>query len=106
MNVLPLAVEAQEAVVACPVCHIGTLDDMDPVYCTVYIPGQERQDVEMALCGPCAVNVRQRALTGAETLADRQGSSGGSSPPPPSAADAWSALGLRPNGRGPEHADV
>lgn len=105
MHVLPIATAALEALVACPVCHAGTATDMDPVYATVYMPGQERMDAEMALCGPCAVEVRNRALVGAEALPDRQGGLGGSSPPPVSAADAWAALGLRPNGRGPEHAD-
>ena len=106
INVLPIATDALSAIVACPVCHAGTLDDMDPIYATVYMPGQPRMDVEMATCGPCAVEVRNRALAGAVELSDRQGALGGSSPPTISAADAWAALGLTPNGRGPEHSDV
>jgi DNA-directed RNA polymerase subunit RPC12/RpoP len=94
-------IEAQANVVACPACHAGTVDDMDPVYATVFIPGQPRIDAEMALCAPCAVEVRNRALVGSEKLPDRQGALGGSSPPPVTATDAWAALGLRPNGRGP-----
>ena len=106
MHVLPVAAEAVSNVVACPVCHAGTLDDMDPVYATIYLPGQDRTDAEMALCGPCAVEVRNRALLGAEQLVDRGAEVGGPSPQPVTAADAWAALGIRPNGRGPEHPDV
>jgi hypothetical protein len=102
-NVYVPAVSAMTELVSCPVCHAGTADDMDPVYATIYTPGQPRIDVEMALCGPCAVEIRNRALLGAEALPDRQGEVGGSSPPQVSAADTWAALGLTPNGRGPEH---
>jgi hypothetical protein len=106
MHVLPVALEAQENVVACPVCHVGTLDDMDPVYATIYLPRQERMDAELACCPRDAVEVRNRALLGADRLPDRGAEVGGSSPQPVTAADAWAALGIRPNGRGPEHADA
>lgn len=106
MHVLPIALEATENVVACPVCHEGTLDDMDPVYATIYLPRQDRNDAEMALCARDAVEVRTRAMRGAERLTDREVGSGGPSPQPVTAADVWAALGIRPNGRGPEHADA
>jgi hypothetical protein len=106
MHVLPVAIAAADNVVACPVCHMGTLDDMDPVYATIYLPRQDRQDAEMALCGKCAVEIRRRALVGAEQLVDREVGSGGPSPQPVDPADVWAALGIRPNGRGPEHADA
>jgi hypothetical protein len=93
-SVWPLAMEAQQNVVACPACHVGTVDDMDPVYATIYCPGQPQVDAEMALCGPCAVEVRNRAVAGAEKLPDRQGALGGSGPPPVTPADSWAALGI------------
>lgn len=99
MHVLPVATAAMEALVACPVCHTSTVSDMDPVYATIYMPGQPQMDAEMALCGPCAVEVRNRAQLGAEDLPDRQGELGGSSPPPVTSADAWKALGLDPSVR-------
>jgi len=101
-DVWQVAIDAQAQVVACPVCHAGTVDDMDPVYATIYCPGQPQIDAEMALCGPCAVEVRNRAQAGAEKLPDRQGALGGSSPPPVTAAQAWAALGLDPAVRVPE----
>ncbi len=105
-NVYPALIEGFANLVACPVCHQGTVDDMDPVYATIYTPGQPQIDAEWALCGACAVEVRNRAILGSDKLPDRQDGVGGSSPPPVSAADAWAALGLAPNGRGPEHPDA
>jgi hypothetical protein len=98
--------DAMNDLVSCPICHAGTASDMDPVYATIYIPGQPQIQSEMALCGPCAVEMRNRALVGAEKLPDRRDESGGSSPPTISAADSWAALGIRPNGRGPEYPDA
>lgn len=102
-NVWVVVLQAMDNLVACPVCHEGTAENMDPVYATLYVPGQPRMDTEMALCPRDAVEVRNRALLGAETLQDRQGALGGSSPPPPTAAEAWAALGIVPrelNARG------
>ena len=95
-NVWIAASEAMNNLVACPVCHEGTADNMDPVYATLYVPGQPRMDAEMALCPRDAVEIRNRALLGAESLQDRQSALGGSSPPPPTAADTWAALGITP----------
>jgi hypothetical protein len=68
---------------------------MDPVFCKVYVPGQPETMLELATCPKCAVELRNRALTGAEALPDRrEGFRGQASEP--SAADVWASLGLRP----------
>ena len=96
VTLLGLIPSALENLVTCPACGISTVDDMDPVYATCYVPGQPQLDLELALCGAHAVEIRNRALAGAETLADRQGALGGSSPPPQLPTDAWAALGILP----------
>jgi hypothetical protein len=106
MNVLPIYLDSMSEILQCPVCHSGTESDYDAVYGTIYAPGQPRIDMECATCGPCAVEVRNRAQVGATKLPDRRDDVGGPAPQLPSAADAWAALGLVPNGRGPEQADA
>ena len=95
-SVYPVAIAAQSALAACPVCHISTVDDMDPVYATVFLPKQPRGDVEMALCPPCAVRIRVMAQTGSEPLEDRGIGVGGPAPLGPDAADSWAAIGIPP----------
>jgi len=104
-TVYPVLVKGMADMVSCPACGISTINDMDPVYATIYTPGQPQIDAEWAMCPACAVEVRNHAIEGSERLPDRQDGVGGSSPPPVTAADAWRALGLAPNGRGPEYPD-
>ena len=71
-NVWIAASEAMNNLVACPVCHEGTADNMDPVYATLYVPGQPRMDAEMALWQQHSHDIATQARNGftvAETLA-------------------------------------
>jgi len=97
-NVSVLEVSTGSDPLSCPVCHTAPGDQIDPCYLTAYIPGVGPLRLEMATCAPCAVDVRNRAQTGARKLEDRQASSGGQDPGPqtdPSLA-AWKALGITP----------
>lgn len=98
-GVAPLEHETRAEPLNCPLCHTAPGDDMDPCYLTVYVPGIGPIRLEMATCGACAVEVRQRAQQGAVKLDDRQVESGGQGPGPQTDAglDAWRALGLVPN---------
>lgn len=97
-QVLPLVVEAEAPLLACPACHIGTVDDHDDVFLTFFAGGRNETKSDWPLCGRCAVEVRNRAQVGAAQLLDRQqGSLGAASGPQPSNAnDPWAALGLAP----------
>lgn len=106
-NVLPLDVEAgPDEPLRCPVCGIGTDDDYDAVYITAFIPGTGKMRITVASCGPCAVEVRNRAQKGATKLEDAApvpfagaGSVQGLAPEQPPAADVWAALGITPRDR-------
>jgi hypothetical protein len=82
----------------CPQCGIGTVDDMDPVYASLYIPGYEKITVEAPLCGPCAVPIRTAAQVGATALPQRQGVLGGQGQAPQlmPADQVWRDLGNLP----------
>jgi hypothetical protein len=94
-QVLPLVEPALQPVLACPGCGISTVDDYDSVWCNVFVPRQPAYTLEMPLCGPCAVKVRNAALVGARQLEDRQAGSLGaaSGPQPVPATDIWASLG-------------
>jgi hypothetical protein len=87
-----------DPVLLCPACGISTVDDYDPVYVKIYVPGLVPLNSEWPLCPPCAVPVRQRAMQGAQQLEDRQsgglGAAGG--PQPVTAAATWASLGIVP----------
>jgi hypothetical protein len=85
-----------EPVLICPACGISTVDDMDAVYLTYCLPGMPKGQAEMPLCGPCAVEVRNKALEGARELEDRGVGVGGPQPTAQGAAGGpWAAIGLR-----------
>jgi HSP20 family molecular chaperone IbpA len=84
--------DSDSNVFACVSCGADASEDSDPVYLTLYVPGQEPQEFALQLDGPCAVNIRARAQSGAERLADRGGLVRGPSP----STSAWDALGLAP----------
>ena len=100
MNVAPLEVETREFSASCPACHIDTSGDMDPVYCTTFVPHVGRVRLELPLCGACAVDVRNRAMQGAEKLDDSGPSFGGQGAQDgdrgPQTDTPWSALGIVP----------
>lgn len=81
--------------ILCPACHSPSGDDMDPVFCKVYVPGQPEQELELALCPACAVEVRNRAMRGAEALPDRNPEFGGQAPKL-TATSVWDSMGLKP----------
>jgi hypothetical protein len=91
-----LIVSSLEPVLVCPACGIGTVDDYDAVYLTYCLPGMPKDQSEMPMCGPCAVALRNKALSGAVELDDRGVGVGGPQPVAPDAAEMWAALGLRP----------
>jgi hypothetical protein len=88
-------VASLEPVLICPRCGISTVDDYDAVYLTYCLPGQPKQQAEMPLCGPCAVEVRNEALRGAVRLPDREQGVGAEAPTPNGPAPDWGSLGLR-----------
>jgi hypothetical protein len=96
-NVLPLdkPVEATGAL-TCPSCGIDTELDMEPVYCTAFLPGTGRLRLELPLCGPCAVEIRTRAQTNAELLPEREPESRGQAPSTPLVPSVWGSLGISP----------
>jgi hypothetical protein len=98
MSVAPLSGEQDMEHLACPLCHVGTDDDMDPVYATVFVPGTPKFRIESPTCAPCAVEVRNRAMQGADDLEDRQqlGVGAETSAPTYTAADAWASIGVVP----------
>jgi len=98
LQVADIASRAQEPVLMCPACGIDTVDDHDDVFVTICVPGFDKLASEWPLCGPCAVEVRNRAILGASRLEDRQSGSLGAdaSPQPVSSADAWAGLGIVP----------
>ena len=80
----------------CPACGIGTEDDYDAVYLTFFLPGAPRGQVEMPMCGPCAAELRSKAMRGATRLDDRGVGVGGPQPYTPTAVETWESLGIVP----------
>ena len=96
-TVIPLHVACESPDMTCPSCGTSTREDMDPVYCTFIPRGLGKLRLEAPMCGPCAVELRNRAQKGAELLADRQPESRGQEEAPrPSTANYWASLGLSP----------
>jgi hypothetical protein len=94
-NVLPLADGQEEDWLNCPVCHTNETENMDPVFLKLYIPGQPERSFEWPTGPVCAVEIRSRAIVGAEDLPDRQVEVGGLAPKPP-VRTSWDELGLAP----------
>jgi hypothetical protein len=95
-NILPLDKDVDYENLACPACGIDTSHDMDPVYVTSFVPGGGRVQFEFPTCGPCAVELRNRAQQGGVSLENRplvEGPGGG-----PSTATTresyWAAIGV------------
>lgn len=81
-------------VCACLSCGTDASEDLDPVYCTLYLPGKEPMEVELTLDGACAAKLRGPIVDHGERLPDRSGGVRG----PSSSVTAWDALGLSPVG--------
>lgn len=91
----PLVISAQDSPMLCPSCHSDAGEQMDPIYSTYILPGDAKRQAEFATCGPCAVEVRNRAMVGADKLDDRPVGVGAPTPAA-SPTSGWDALGLRP----------
>ncbi len=99
VTLLPLDKDTDYEHLTCPACGIATDHDMDPVYATLFMPGQGKRQFEFPLCPACAVEIRNRAVTGAVKLEDRSIVVGPESSPTTTAATResyWSGLGIRP----------
>jgi hypothetical protein len=94
-NAVVLLANAEANPLSCPACHMPTEDCMDAVFLTYVVPGGGKQRGEFATCGPCAVEVRNRAIDGAELMPDREVGVGASAPTQ-TPVSGWDALGLRP----------
>jgi hypothetical protein len=88
----PLSIEAQNERLECPACHTNVELDMDPVYATVFVPGHGPLRLELPLCGPCAVEIRNRAMLGAVKLEDRGFGGQDTGPQTETPASAWDAF--------------
>jgi hypothetical protein len=93
--VLPFWAYVAETPLLCPACHSPVEEDMDPVFCKLYVPGQPEHELELPLCPRCAADLRNHALVGAEILPDREAAVGGQAPNLTS-TNVWDALGLNP----------
>lgn len=98
LNVQGIPMLSPEQPLTCPMCGIGTAEDMDPVYCTVFVPGAGKFSFEWPTCAPCAANLRGKAQENAQRLESRDESLGATGPGPQtySSSDVWASLGLVP----------
>jgi hypothetical protein len=78
----------------CPACHIDTEDDYVPVYATVFVRHEEPLRLQLPLCAPCSLRVKQYAEQGSESLPDRDVGVANSTPTP-TARETLVALGRR-----------
>jgi len=102
-NVLPLDKEMDFDNLTCPACGVSTDHDMDPVYCTAYVPGSGRQQFEFPTCAPCAVEIRNRSQQGGVKMENRERVDGPvASPSTPTTRESyWSSIGIRTAGELP-----
>jgi hypothetical protein len=96
LRVMPLQDEDHSEAILCPMCHTPSVDDMDPVFARVYVPGQHDSALELPTCPKCAVALRTEAMEGSEPLPDRQAQVGGQAPNL-TGTSVWDSLGLRPS---------
>jgi hypothetical protein len=91
----PLEVATREFSQSCPACGCDNSEDMDPVYCTSYVPSLGRVKLELGTCAACAVRVRNLAMQGAKRLENRPLELRGQAPQLDS-QDVWTQLGIQP----------
>jgi len=85
---LAAAIGTEDALI-CPSCGNPTVDDMDPVYCTYFLPKMPKGQAEMPTCPRCAVDIRTQAMVRADPLEDRESSSVAAATDQRSAAGVW-----------------
>jgi hypothetical protein len=94
---VPLISQSASDALICPVCGGSSVDDLDPVYLTYFLPSMPKGTCEFATDAACAARVRSWAMQGAQELEDRALAGAEASAPALSADAAWAALGLRPS---------
>lgn len=106
VKLVPILIGAEIEELVCPQCHTDPGEQLDPIYLSYILPGAGQVDVELATCGPCAVEVRIFAQEGSAFAQDRhKGVGAEDAAPTQPAVSAWDALGLRPDARsGGRHA--
>jgi len=75
----------------CASCGQVLDTDIDPIYVTLYLPGQERTDPEVWLDSACAAIIRSQIQSVGQRLPDRNVESRG---PLTLATDPWEAIGF------------
>lgn len=75
----------------CIGCGGSLVDDLDPVFMTLYLPKSEPKEFELAVCVPCADSLKATMQQGAEPLEDRSGRRQGPSTSP---SDPFANLGI------------
>lgn len=97
-RIVSLGIAAESGTLTCPNCGIDTELDMDPMFCTMFVPGGGKQQLEMATCAPCAAQLRAWVLEHSSELDDGGQGFGGQDPGPQTGPQptGWDALGLRP----------
>jgi ribosomal protein S27AE len=101
-SVMPLDVPINyEDGITCPMCGISTNEDMDPCYCTAFLPGSGRLQLEIPTCAPCAAKLRARIQEGSRKLEGSpvEGPSATSPSTPTTRESYWAALGIAPRGK-------
>lgn len=92
LSAISSVTEETSEIFACVSCGVSTVEDSDPIYCTLYLPKRERADLDFQLCSACAARWRIPIVDNGELQADRNGSTG-----KVSGLDPWSAIGILPN---------
>lgn len=64
------------AVSDCDSCGVGLQEGSDPLFCTLYLPGQERTEHVLQLDSACAEKLRYSIRVGGELLPDRSAGMG------------------------------
>jgi DNA-directed RNA polymerase subunit RPC12/RpoP len=90
VELLAHAADSITDVVACPACGSDSSADLDPIYCTLYLPKQDPREYALSTCGPCAAKLRLRLQDGAQRLPDRNGGSAGGSSQ--AEDDSWAGI--------------
>lgn len=91
LSVAPSVSESTQ-VFTCISCGASIGEDSDPMWLTLYVPGQEPREWEIQLDAACAAKLRGPLVSSGERLPDRNAQVRG----PSSLTSAWDALGLDP----------
>ncbi len=96
VNILPLDSAGAADVLRCPACHTDVGEDLDPTYCTAFLPDVGRQQLEWATDGACAATIRSWAQEHGLKLEDQSGGLESGPQTDASQASDWAKLGLYP----------